>query len=134
MEQQLEYTPMEQQEYTIDSQPITASVKCGLFSSATFVYYILNYTSKANWHVQVDPNHYDQNCKCYQKDPYKLIPKEIEKAKTTILERMRAQLSISRITEKNHIKKQTDSMIVKNPVPDLMRHKNISIKPIDWRD
>jgi hypothetical protein len=99
-----------------------------------FVYYILHYTSKANWHVQVDPQHYDKNCKCYSKDPYSLIPKEIEKAKAIILERMRNQLSISRITEKNNIKKQTDAIVAKKPVPDLMRHKNITIKPIDWRD
>jgi hypothetical protein len=115
--EQLEYTPMEQQEYTIDTQPITANVKCGLFSSPVYVYYILHYTSKATWHVQIDPNHYDKNCKCYSKDPYKLIPNEIAKAKAIILERMKNQLSISRITEKNNIKKQTDAIIVKKTVP-----------------
>lgn len=120
-------------EYTIDSEPIAAKVKCGLFSSPVFVYYILNYTSKANWHVMADPNYYDPNCKCYSKDPYKVIPDEIEKAKAVILGRIRAQASIDRIKQKNTINKINASSY-KPPPPDLMKHKNITIKQIDWRD
>ncbi len=123
---------MEPAEYVIDTEPITAKIKCGLFSSPVFVYYILNYTSKANWLISIDSNHYDQNCKCYSKDPYKLIPNEIEIAKSKILDRIRNQLSIDRIKQKDQANKYNNS--VYKPKIDLMKHKNIVIKPIDWRD
>src|SRR5688572_31847847 len=124
---------MEQPEIIIDSQPITAKVKCGFFSAPIFVYYILDYTSKASWHVHVDPDRYDKNCKCYSKDPNKLIPNEIAKAKSVILERIKNKVSTDRINRKAFQKKQEETIAIVRPKPDLMRHKNITIKTIDWK-
>lgn len=119
-------------EYTIDSQRIAAKVRNGLFSSV-YVYYILNYTNKAEWFVSIDPDHYDKNCNAYKKDPHKLIPKEIEAAKKIILGRIHSQSFIKRIKDKDQVKKETASFVRKH-TESVMKFQNIKIKDIDWRD
>lgn len=123
---------MEQLEHIIESELITGQAKCSLFSSPQFVYFYLNYTSKANWLISTDTQYFDPTCKCYQKDLLKLFPNEINQAKNNILQRIKLQHTRDKMVDKNNNKN------VYTPIEhrhiNLMKHKDIKIKDIDWRD
>lgn len=124
---------MEQSEHIIESELITGQAKCSLFSSSQFIYFYLHYTSKANWLTSTDTEYYDPNCKCYQKDLTKLFPIEINQAKATILQRIKLQHTRNKLIDKNN-NKQVYTPIEHKPLINLMKHKDIKIKDIDWRD
>ncbi|MEN9919941.1 MAG: hypothetical protein RL662_2377 [Bacteroidota bacterium] len=123
---------MDTHEHIIESQLVTGQTKCSLFGSKQFVYFYLNYTSKANWLISTDTPHYDTNCKCYQKDLWLLFPNEIAQAKTDILHRIKTKHSMDKVIEMNKLK-AAEPIRVQQPL-NLMKHKDIKIKPIDWRD
>lgn len=119
-------------EHIIESQLVTGQAKCSLFGSKQYVYFYLNYTSLSAWLISTDTPHYDPNCKCYQKDLEALFPNEIAQAKNEILQRVRTKHSMDKILE---MKKLKDSAPVREHRPlNLMKHKDIKIKEIDWRD
>jgi hypothetical protein len=123
---------MEQSEHIIESELVTGQAKCSLFGSPQFVYFYLNYTSKANWLTSTDTEYFDPTCKCYQKDLFKLFPNEIEQAKTLILQRIRLQHTRDKLVNKNN-SKQVYTPLEHKPI-NLIKPKNIKIKDIDWRD
>jgi len=125
---------MEPEEYIIDSQKFSGFAKCSFFGAKEYIYLILSYTSKANWHVSVDPDHYDQKCKCYSKDLYTLFPDQIQEAKNTVLARIKNQHTINKLVNINQLKKVESTTLVKRVPINLMKHKDIKIKQIDWRD
>jgi hypothetical protein len=123
---------MDTHEHIIESQLVTGQAKCSLFGSKQFVYFYLNYTSKANWSISIDTQLYDATCKCYQKDLWLLFPNEIAQAKTDILHRIKTKHSMDKIVEMNKLK-AAEPIRVQQPL-NLMKHKDIKIKPINWRD
>lgn len=123
---------MDNSEYIIDTELIAGLAKCSLFGSKQYVYFYIHYTSKTNWLISTDTPHYDPNCKCYQKNLAELFPNEIAQAKNVILQRVKTKHSMDRMIE---MKKLKDSEPVREHRPlNLMKHKDIKIKEIDWRD
>jgi len=125
---------MEQEELVIESLAISGPEKCSFFGSKQFIYLILNYTSKANWYVTINPNQYDPNCQCYKKDLSILLRNEVEQGKKEILTRVRNKHTIDKIIDKDIQKKMYKPVVQQHEPLNLMKHKNIKIKDIDWRD
>lgn len=123
---------MDTSEYIIEQKLVTASAKCSLFGPKQYVYFYLFYTSKANWELSTDTPHYDPNCKCYQKDLNKLFSIEIAQAKKEILNNIRIKHTLHKMSEINKLK--VNKPIKANSTPNLMKHKDIKIKEVDWRD
>jgi hypothetical protein len=121
---------MEQSEHIIESELVTGQAKCSLFGSPQFVYFYLNYTSKANWLTSTDTEYFDPTCKCYQKDLTKLFTVEIEQAKALILQRIKLQHTRDKMINKT---KEVYTPIEHRPL-NLMKSKNIKISDVDWRD
>lgn len=123
---------MDSQDFILDREMVTVQAKCSLFGSKEFVYFYVNYSSKAEWFLSTDTPFFNPNCKCYNKNLDELFPHEIVKAKNEILARIRNQHLINRINEKSEAKKSWLPTQTK-PI-NLMKHKDIRIKDIDWRD
>jgi hypothetical protein len=125
---------MDQPEHIIETQLVTAMVKCSFFGAKQFIYLHVHYTSKANWHVSTDTPYYDEKCPCYKQDVEKLCKPQIEDAKKLILERIKTKHIIDRVAEDKANKKAWAPPPEHRPLPKLFKNKDITIREVDWRD